>query len=214
MTTEQSIREGRIEAADDLRAVTGFPADGARRKDIGRLDRHATNFIANSPFCLVATSGASGRCDVSPRGDPPGFVRVLNEHTLAIPERPGNRRADTLMNIVENPHIGLFFMIPGIEDTLRVNGRAAVVREQALLESMAHQGKVPALAIVVDVEECFLHCAKAFRRSRLWEPDARRDRSEFPSAGEIFRDMLGLQDQCTIEELDASLEEANQKTMY
>jgi len=213
MTDLTAIRDSRIGGLEELREVTGQPAEMVIRKDIGRLEEVSANFIANSPFVLVATSAASGRCDVSPRGDPAGFVRVLDEHTLAIPERPGNRRADTLINIIENPHIGLIFLIPGVEDTLRVNGRASVVREPALLESMAHQGKAPSLAILVDVEECFLHCAKAFRRSGLWDVDPLRERA-VPTSGAMFREMMGLQAVCTAEQVDADLEKSIQTTLY
>src|SRR5205814_4961602 len=134
-------------------------------KERGVLDEQCRAFIARSPFLLLATSGASGRCDVSPKGDPPGFVVVLDEHRLAIPDRLGNKRLDGMRNILENPHVGLIFLIPGREETLRVNGRASIVRDVELLTRLAAQGKLPQLAIAVETEEVFFHCPKAFRRS-------------------------------------------------
>src|SRR5512134_3452917 len=144
----------------DLRALMGHPSELAVRKDIGRLDEHCRAFIARSPFVLVATADARGRCDVSPKGDAPGFVLVLDARHLAIPDRPGNKRFDGMRNILENPHVGLIFLVPGREETLRVNGRATVTRDPALLARLEAAGKRPSLAIGVEVEEVFMHCAK------------------------------------------------------
>ena len=140
----------------------------AVQKQISALDHHCRAFISRSPFLLVGTANGTGVCDVSPKGDPAGFVQVLDDNTLVIPDRPGNRRADTLVNILENPQVGLLFLIPGVEDTLRVNGRAHIVQDEELLERTAVKGRKPLLVIVVDVQEAFLHCAKAFKRSLLW----------------------------------------------
>ena len=129
-------------------------------------------WLAASPFCLVATSDASGSCDVSPKGDPPGFVRVLDDTTVAIPERKGNRRADGYRNILDNPHVGLLSVIPGRGDTLRINGRAHLVSDAPWFDDMEVKGHRPVLALVVEVEQVFFHCAKAFMRSRLWHPDS------------------------------------------
>ncbi len=201
-----------VDDIHDIEALAGPVGDGARRKDIGRIDHNFARFIERSPFMLLGTASADGRGDVSPRGDLPGFVHVLDERHLAIPERPGNRRMDSIHNILETGRAGLLFLIPGSDDTVRVNGRAAVTRAAALLASMAVDGRPPALAIVVTVEEAYLHCAKAFRRSRLWDPAARIDRSELPSAGCMLQEQLAL-DQPG-EQVDAYLEAGYTKTMW
>ncbi len=174
------------QALDDL---LGEPSELVRAKISDRLNDLTRRFVDRSPFLLLATSAADGRCDVSPRGDPPGFVRVIDERTLLIPERPGNRLADSLRNILESPQVGLLFVIPGVGDTLRVNGRATLVTDAELLEPTAVEGKVPQLGILVDVEQVFTHCSKAFIRSQLWDPDRFVDRDELPSPGEIHRSL-------------------------
>jgi PPOX class probable FMN-dependent enzyme len=204
---------GAITTHEQLRSVLGEPSEGARRKDIGRLDEHCRAFIARSPFLLIGTAGAAGFCDVSPRGDLPGFAHVLDERTLALPERPGNKRGDTLANIIDNPQAGLIFLVPGIEETLRVNGHARIVQDEELLASMAVQGRPPKLAIVLDVREAYFHCAKAFRRSKLWDPAAHVPRSELPSLGRVLYDQLSI-DSCTVEQLDDDLEKAYRATLY
>ena len=152
-----------------LRDLIGFPGPIAVAKEVRRLDAACRAFIAQSPYVLIGTSAGDGRCDVSPKGDAPGFVRVLDDRRLAIPDRPGNKRLDGMRNILSNPHVGLLFIVPGNDFTLRVNGRAAITREPELLRSLEAQGKVPRLAIGVEVEEVFLHCARSFRRGRLWD---------------------------------------------
>ena len=198
-----------IATREALRAIVGEPADLVMRKDIGRLDEHCRAFIARSPFVLVGTSGADGFCDVSPRGDAPGFARVLDERTLVLPERPGNKRTDTLTNIIDNPQVGLLFLVPGVEETLRVNGRARVVRDSALLASMAVNNKPPLLAIVVEVRESYLHCAKAFKRARLWDADSQVLRTELPSLARIIYDQLQLD--CELDDLERGLAEGYKK---
>jgi PPOX class probable FMN-dependent enzyme len=155
----------------DIRALVGTPVSRSLLKEQTRIDDHFRAFIARSPFLLLATSGTDGSCDVSPKGDAPGFVRVLDEKRLAIPERNGNKRLDGIKNILANPHIGLIFMVPGRDETLRVNGRASITRDPVLLEPMAVEGVTPKLAIGVEVEQAFLHCVKSFRRSKLWMPE-------------------------------------------
>lgn len=172
-----------------LRALLGEPADVVRAKVNDRLNELTRRFVDLSPFMLLSTSGADGSCDVSPRGDPPGFVRVLDPRRLLVPERPGNRLADSLRNILHNPRVGLLFLIPGIGDTLRVNGRAALVTDEDLLAPSAVEGKVPGLGIVVDIDEVFTHCSKAFIRSQLWDPGRYRAREELPSSGEVHRSL-------------------------
>jgi uncharacterized protein len=170
-----------------LRDLLGEPADVVRAKVADSLNELTRQFVDRSPFALVATSAPDGTCDVSPRGDPAGFVKVLDERTLLLPERPGNRLADTLRNVLRNPHVGLLFVIPGIGDTLRVNGRATIVTDLELLEPCAVEGKVPKLGLLIEVDEVFTHCSKAFLRSQLWDPERYVDRSELPSSGEIHR---------------------------
>ncbi len=158
----------------------------AEKKAIPKLDKHCRAFIARSPFLCIATSNAKGEADVSPRGDPPGFVQVLDDTTLYIPDRPGNNRLDTMGNILENPNVALIFMIPGFDDTLRVNGKARVVDDGALAADAEIRGKKPKVGIEVSVEQAFLHCAKAFRRAKLWDPESRQDRKEFPSLARMI----------------------------
>jgi PPOX class probable FMN-dependent enzyme len=153
----------------ELRAlVGGTPGERAQLKERRGLDQQSRAFIAMSPFLLIATSGTDGSCDVSPKGDAPGFVRALDDSRLVIPERNGNRRLDGMTNLLSNQHVGLLFVVPGCDYTLRVNGRAWITRDPALLERMAAQGVPPKLAIGVQVQQAFFHCVKAFRRSRLW----------------------------------------------
>jgi PPOX class probable FMN-dependent enzyme len=169
-----------------LRRLYGQAEGLAVRKAIGFLDRHARAFIRLSPFLTLATQSPEGRADVSPRGDPPGFVRVLDERHLLIPDRSGNNRLDSLSNILANPAVGLLFLIPGFEDTLRVNGRARLTRDPALLAGLEMQGKAPKCGILVRVEEVFFHCAKAFKRSRLWAADAQVPRSTLPGLARMI----------------------------
>jgi len=169
-----------------LRDIMGAPMDLALRKQLGKLDRHCREFIARSPFLCIGTADAGGKADVSPRGDPAGFVQVLDDSTLIIPDRPGNNRLDTMTSIMANPNVGLLFFIPGFEDTLRVNGRATIVNDPAVLARAAVNGKAPKVAIRVTVDEAFLHCAKAFKRSRLWDPASRVDRKEMPNLAKMI----------------------------
>ena len=196
-----------------LRDTLSYPAELSVRKQLDALDRHCRTFIGLSPFVLIATTGATGGGDVSPRGDEPGSVCVLDDHTLAIPERPGNRRADTLLNIVQTGHVGLLFLIPGVEETLRVNGRAQVVRDPSLLDRTTGTGKRPILAIAVSVEECFLHCAKAFKRSRLWQREGWPDRSALPTLGQMLLDQAGLPG-VELQDLDCAIEESYAQGLY
>jgi PPOX class probable FMN-dependent enzyme len=160
-----------ITTEDQLRELLGRPTAIVAGKDRPALDDIHRQWLAESPFCLVATSGADGACDVSPKGDPPGFTLVLDDRTIALPERAGNRRADGFRNILENPHVGLIYLLPGRGDTLRINGRARLVRDAGLLDRMVVKGHRPLLALVVEIEQVFFHCAKAFMRSGLWEPE-------------------------------------------
>ena len=159
-----------ISSEAELAALLGTPMPRAVTKERVRLHTRDRDWLAASPFCLVATAGADGTCDVSPKGDPPGFTFVLDDQTIAIPERPGNRRADGFRNILRNPHVGLIYLVPGRKETLRINGRARLVREAPFFGEMVVKGHRPQLALVVEIEQIFFHCMKAFLRSRLWEP--------------------------------------------
>ena len=180
------------------------------------LDPHAKDFIERSPFICIGTQSADGTADVSPRGDPCGFVKVLDDNTLLIPDRPGNNRLDTLKNIIANPAVGLLFMVPGFDETLRVNGVAKLTHDPKLLEMMAVKDRNPTTAIVVAVEEVFLHCAKAFRRSKLWDPGSLQDRSEMPSLVKIILDQTtgAPEDADEMKKLDDDLEKSYQQSMY
>ena len=169
-----------------LREVIGQPTDLVAAKIADRLNTLTRQFIERSPFVCVATSRPDGGLDVSPRGDPAGFVRILDERTLLIPDRPGNKLADTLTNLVEDPRIGLLFLIPGVGDTFRVNGRARIVDDADLLEASTVEGKAPRLGILVKIDEAFTQCPKALVRSDLWNPEKHIDRSELPKSGEIL----------------------------
>jgi PPOX class probable FMN-dependent enzyme len=180
-----------ISDEDSLRSLLGEPSEVIRCKVARRLSRLTRQFIERAPFLCLSTSAPDGTCDVSPRGDPAGFVRIIDDATLLIPERPGNRLADSLRNILSNPHVGLLFVIPGIGDTLRVNGRATLTTDAELLAPCAVEGKTPKLGIIVDVDEAYTHCSKAFLRSRLWDPAGFIDRATLPSNGEILAELAG-----------------------
>ena len=184
----QTTERRRITDPETLRALVGTPGERAVRKQLPALDPHCRRFIEHSPFVLLGTSGEDGRCDVSPKGDRPGFVLALDETTLVIPDRPGNKRLDSLLNILVNPHVGLLFLIPGMDETLRVNGTAEIVQDDDLLERLAVDGKRPQMAILVHVQETFLHCARSFLRARLWDPDHFMPRDELPSLGRMIID--------------------------
>lgn len=188
----------------------------AIQKMQGSLDRHAMDFIRRAPFLCIGTQNANGSADVSPRGDPAGFVKILDPQTLAIPDRPGNNRLDTQSNIIANPSVGLLFIIPGFDDTLRVNGQATLVTDPDLLHTMAIQDRAPKLAIVVKVTEAFLHCAKAFRRSNLWNPQHFQDRKSMPSLLNIILDQTtGVPENADeMRKIDEGLEVDYKASMY
>ncbi len=196
---------------EELREVYHPPAPRAGQKVLDRLDVHCRNFIALSPLCVLSTSNAQGQPDASPRGDPPGFVQVLDEKTLLLPDRPGNNQVDSLQNIVENPGVGLLFLVPGMNETLRVKGRGGIVTAPGLLAPLAIGRRAPVSGLRVTVEEAFLHCGRAFIRSRLWEPDARIDRSSYPTYGQVLADQISGADAVQI---DAEEDEANRRRLY
>lgn len=188
----------------------------ALKKSIDHLDRHALDFVSKSPFLCIGTQSPDGTADVSPRGDPPGFVGVLDPRTLLIPDRPGNNRLDTLSNIVRNPVVGLIFMVPGFDETLRVNGTARLTRDPDLLAPLAVNDRVPTLAIVVSIQEVFLHCAKAFRRGKVWDPSTHQDRKSMPPLLQMISEQTGapakMPDDIAKEEADLQVD--YQQSMY
>ena len=159
-----------ITSEAQLRELLGEPLPRVAAKNRKTLHEYDRQWLASSPLCLVATSGADGSCDVSPKGDPPGFTLVLDDTTIAIPERPGNRRADGFRNILANPHVGLIYLVPGRGDTLRINGTARLVSDAPFFDQMRVKGHRPLLALVVEIKQVFYHCSKAFLRSDLWQP--------------------------------------------
>ena len=180
-----------IENTERLRETYGPPSERSLKKQLSRFDKHCRDFIARSPFLVIASSDPSGRCDASPKGDAPGFVEVLDDTTVLIPDRLGNNRTDTLANLVARPGIGLIFFVPGINETLRVNGRSRITTDPTLLEPLAVNDKVPRSAILVTAEEVYFHCGKALIRSDLWNPDKQVRRLDFPSLGRILADQIG-----------------------
>jgi uncharacterized protein len=183
-----------LDAAQAAALVASYPAVSklAEAKDIGRLDAHLGRYIALSPICFVATADKTGKQDVTPRGDPPGAFKVLDEKTLAFADRPGNNRLDTLKNILENPEIALIFLLPGTNETVRVAGTARLSTDPELLASMAVQGKEPKCAIVVSVRQAYLHCAKALLRSKLWTGEYAQPKGTFPSIARMIGDQVGM----------------------
>jgi PPOX class probable FMN-dependent enzyme len=197
--------------ADAVRAHYGEPSHIAKSKQLSRLDQHCRAFIELSPFVVVATTDANGRADASPRGDAPGFVAVLDENTLLIPDRTGNKRADSTINVTANPHVGLLFLVPGIHETLRVNGTVRVTVDPEVLAPLAVGGKVPVSGMLVTAEEVFFHCGKPLIRADLWNPERRIARGRFPSLGKILADQIagGKAD-----EYDYNIEEAYRTKLY
>lgn len=195
-----------------FRSVMGNPSHRVLRKHVHALDAHCRAFIAKSPFLLVASSDSEGRMDVSPKGDPAGFVRVLDDQTLIIPDRPGNRRADTFTNLLGNPHLGLLFLIPGKQETLRVSGTGVIVRDRWIRDEMAIGGKAPDFAIVVKVEEVFFHCAKCLIRSRLWDRGSWPDLDGLASLAQTVVDAGKLEE--TVAEVQAVIDRDVRERLY
>jgi PPOX class probable FMN-dependent enzyme len=190
-----------------LRTVYRSPAEPALRKEIDHLDDHCRSFIAHSPILVLSTAGADGRCDASPKGGPPGFVVVLDEHRLAIPDLSGNNRLDSLSNLVENPFVALLFLIPGVDETLRVNGRAGVTTDETVLEACSVHDKRPKAAIGIEVETAYIHCAKALKRGEVWQPERWPDLADLPSPACMLSDHMALPD-LTPEVVESALAES------
>ncbi len=191
MTSAHRLTADLLHTEAQLRELIGEPLPLTCAKITDRLNAATRVFIERSPFVCVATSDAQGRCDVSPRGDPAGFVRVLDERTLLMPERPGNRIADTLRNVLANPRVGLIFVVPGATDTFRVNGRAVITTDTTLLDPCALEGRAPKLGLLIDIEEAYTQCSKAFLRSQLWDPARFVDPSVLPTGGQVHRAIQG-----------------------
>ena len=201
-----------IPDVETLRTLYAAPGERAVKKQIGALDRHAARFIELSPFVVLASSGAAGSVDASPRGGAAGFVKAPDAHTLLLPDAPGNNRLDSLSNIIETGRVGLLFLIPGFDETLRVNGRAELSLAAADIARCTDEKRAPKLVIRVAVQEVYLHCAKAFMRSELWKPESWPDRASMPTLGEILRDQLAVDQSAA--ETDRRLDEAYKQTLW
>jgi uncharacterized protein len=200
-----------VTTVDDLRAIVGHPNSYVANKVGTRLSAVQQNWLAHSPLGFVATTDANGRVDVSPKGDPPGFVHVIDDTTIAIPERPGNKRVDGYLNVLQRPYVGTLFLIPGRGDTLRINGTARVLADANYFDAMTVQGKRPILALEIDVEEVFFHCAKAFLRSDAWKPESWNP-TAVPSVARIAQ---ALKKDMTLAELEKYYDEDNmRKILY
>ena len=204
-----------IGSEEELRAKYGEVSRLAAAKSRPALDKYARQFIGLSPFLVISTANAEGRADISPRGDPPGFVQVIDDHTILVPDRPGNNRLDTMSNILANPNVGLLFFVPGFEDTLRLNGKARITGDEALLAPLSVNGKTPKTGMLIEVEEVFLHCAKALKRSRLWDPDSRQDRAQMPSIARIILEQTETEvAEAEAAEIDQAVETSYKTTLY
>ncbi|MDF2902630.1 MAG: pyridoxine 5-phosphate oxidase-like protein [Bacillus sp. (in: firmicutes)] len=184
--------EEAITSEEEIRGIIGIPHEHIIKKAIPMLDEHCRKFISLSPLLFLSTSDAEGNCDASPRGDAPGAIKVLNNYQLVIPDRGGNRRVDSMINILSNAHISLIFLIPGREEVLRINGRAYIIKNKEILSEMTLKNKAPLLGIGVDVEECYFHCPRALKTSNIWNPESWNNTDEIPSMMDLFRDHLKI----------------------
>ncbi len=180
----------KVTSESQLRELYGFPSGRASKKSLFALDPHAKNFIHQSPFLVLATYNASGKMDNSPRGGKPGFVKILDDKHILIPDSKGNNRLDSLVNIVENGRVGLFFMLPGIDETLRINGSAEIRTDKHFLDQFTQEQNPPKTCLMIEIEEMFLHCAKALMRSQLWSIESQIARDTFPTMGRMLKDQL------------------------
>ena len=197
---------------NNLGQLYGEPSERAVLKQLDHLDKHCRAFIEISPFLVIGTMGSDGLGDVSPRGDAPGFVKVRDEKTIYLPDRLGNNRTDTLLNVIDNSGVGLLFLVPGMNETLRVNGNARITVDENILEGLSAQGKAPRSALEISVEEAYLQCAKALIRSKLWEEDYKIERKSFPSLGKIISDQIGRGDDEN--RAEKSIQEGYQTKLY
>ncbi|MDF0728318.1 pyridoxamine 5'-phosphate oxidase family protein [Cytobacillus sp. S13-E01] len=179
-----------IASEEELREIVGTPHEYVIKKSVSVLDEHCKRFVEMSPLFFLSTSNSEGDCDVSPKGDYPCGIQIINNKQLVIPDRPGNRRVDSIINILSNPHVGLLFLIPGLEEVLRINGRATIIKNTEILNNMNLNGKPPLLGIGVDIEECFIHCSRALKKSKIWNTDTWPNKADIPSGLEIFHAAL------------------------
>jgi PPOX class probable FMN-dependent enzyme len=201
----------KIKSADQLRQIYKLPKGRAVEKVIYRFEKHTRNFVAHSPFLIIGSVRKDGIGDVTPRGEEPGFVKLIDDTTLAIPDRPGNNRLDTLTNILERPAVGLIFLIPGVNETLRINGTAEIRDDDDLRELFIVNKRLPATVMLVKVNEIYLHCAKALMRSKLWDEGAKIERSQFPTMGQMIKDQI---DADTPAETQAEMIERYKQVLY
>jgi uncharacterized protein len=216
VTRQLHSQEGQAVAStitdvQSLREVVGEPRAGSATKGYNFLDVHSKRFLSLCPFLCLGTTSVDGKADVSPRGDPPGFVKVLDDRTILIPERPGNRRADSMQNLLENPPVGIVAFLPGVDETLRMNGRGSVTSDPELLAGTEVRGKAAKYGIVVEIEEVFFHCGKAIIRSDLWGGQFQIERSEFPRLAQILRDQNWGDD---IDEIQKTIDESYRNRLY
>ena len=201
-----------VEDIREIREIYGEPQERAVKKQLPKLEKHSRAFIALSPFLVMATTDPTGRCDASPKGDAPGFVHVVDDRTLLIPDRLGNNRVDTITNLLESPGVGLIFFVPGLRETLRVNGRARITTDPVLLSTLVAQGKAPRSAFLIEVEEVYFHCGKAIIRSDLWNPAKQVAQKDFPSLGIIIAEQIGQT--VVAEEAERMTEESYRARLY
>ncbi len=206
------MADGTLRTEEDLRGTYAMPGDPVLAKDIRHIDAHCARFIELSPFCVIGTSRADGFGDVSPRGGEPGFVHVLDKTHLAMPDRPGNNRLDTLGNITANPAVGLLFFLPGVNEMLRVNGTASISTDPELMARFDAESRPPLSVTVIEVKEAYMHCAKAIKRAGLWDPAAQIERADFPSLGQIMRDQLSLDVEAEL--IDQALDQDARDNLY
>lgn len=202
-----------VTTVEELVGVIGTPGPLSLKKELPTLDEHMRKFISHAPFLVLSTCDTAGNCDASPRGDGPGFVRVLDDGTLLIPDRPGNKRVDSMRNILQTGRVGLLFLVPGMGETLRINGRASLIRDEEHLAPLTVNGKRPTLAIAVVPEQCFLQCAKAIVRSKLWERHERPDMESLPCAAQMLVDQAKLPEH-NVESMQKLLDGAYTNGLY
>jgi PPOX class probable FMN-dependent enzyme len=210
--TDQLPTNGTVDSQDDLREMVGEPMYLATLKEQPSLDHYTREFINRSPFLVMASVSDKGHVDVSPRGDPAGFVRIVDDNTLILPDRRGNRRVDTMTNILENPQVGLIFFLPGYEETLRIRGRASLTRDTNDLADMEVNQKTPELGIRVAIDTVFYHCAKALKRSRLWDPETVKAAEGYPKYAQIVRDQR--MPEKSVEEIDDFIQTKYREELY
>lgn len=186
------LQDDIIRTAEELQEIIGEPHKAVVMKVVTQMDSHIEKFIAQSPLFFLATSGANGRADVSPRGDGAGFVKVLDNKRIVFVDRPGNRRVDSMLNMLDNPQVGMIFLIPPLQEVLRINGRATLSRNEALINDMQCEGKTTGIAVIIEVEECFIHCPRAFKQAGIWDVEKWSSKDELPVVTEMFRAHLEM----------------------